>query len=78
MGRQWKWKLQNYSYKSPTTVFKLVLNIHYNGPHKAMFGIFKILSLRFLMFFFFPKIFKFTFVPYGETKNLSNLENERL
>ncbi len=45
------------------------------GLHKTTLGIFEILNFQFLMFFF---NFKFTIVPYGETKNLNYPENERL
>ena len=66
------------SYKKQPKVFKLiVLNFPPNGPHKTMFGIWEILSFRFLMGFFFEN-FKFTIVAYGEIKHLSYLENEWL
>ena len=64
------------SYKSQPNAFKLFLNFLPNGPHKTTFGIFEILRLPFLIFFFFEN-FKSTIVPYRETKNLNYLENER-
>ena len=39
------------SYKSQPKAFKLFLNILPNGPHKTNFGIFEILSFRFLTIF---------------------------
>ncbi len=60
------------SYKSQPKAFKLFLNFLPNAPHKSTFGIFENSSLRFLMIFF--ENFKFTIVPYGETKNLNYLK----
>ncbi len=53
--------------------FKIFQNLLPNGPHKTTFGIFEILSLRFLFF----ENSKFTIVAYAEIKNLNYLENER-
>ncbi len=65
------------SYKLQPKVFKLFLNFLPNVLTKTLCGIFEILSLRFLMIFFFEN-FQFTNVPYGETKNLNYLKtNER-
>ncbi len=47
-----------------------------SGRHKTPFGIFEILSFRFLTFFF--QNFKFTIVAYGEIKNLNYLGSEIL
>ncbi len=41
-----------YSYESQPKVLKLVLNFPPNGPHRIMFGIFDILSFKFLIIFF--------------------------
>ncbi len=68
---------KRYSYKLQRKVFKLFLNFLPIGPHKITFGIFEILSFRFLTNFFFEN-FKFTIVPYGESINFNYLENERL
>ncbi len=40
------------SYKSQPKFLNLVLNFPPNGPHKNLFGIFEILSFRFLTIFF--------------------------
>ncbi len=37
-----------YSYKSQPKVFKRFLNFLTNGPHKNMFGIFRILKIEIL------------------------------
>ncbi len=52
--------LERYScYKSQTKVFKLVLNVPPNGPHKTTLGILGI---------FESPIFQFTIIPYRESK----------
>ena len=57
---------QRYSYKSQPKVLKLVLNFPPNGAHKTTFGIFEILSLRFLIQFRPPD---------GERGYMSNVWN---
>ena len=43
---------KRYSYKSQPKTFKLFLNFLSNGPHKTTFGIFEILKISILIFFF--------------------------
>ena len=57
-----------FSYKSQPKAFKLFLNFLINGPHKSMFGIFEILSLRFLTIFFFSKIANSPLYPIEKSK----------
>ena len=61
------------SYKSQPKVFKLLLNFPPNGPHKAMFGIFEILSFRFLTIFFS----EISNLPLQPMENLNYLEYEQ-
>ncbi len=66
-----------YSYKFQSKFWNLSWIFHsLHGPQKITFGIFEILSFRFLTIFFFQK-FHFPIVTYGEIKNLNCLENER-
>ncbi len=66
------------SYKSQPKAFKLFLNILPNGPHKTNFGIFEILSFRFLTIFCSRKFqIHYWKEVYGEIKNVNYLENER-
>ena len=58
---------KRFSYKSKPKGFKLVLNFPPNGPHKTTFGIFKILSFRFLTIFF-SKISNSPLQPMAEIK----------
>ena len=51
------------SYNSQPKAFKLFLNFLPNGPHKNTFGIFEILKIEMLMFFFFS--FSLTRDPIG-------------
>ncbi len=62
-----------HSLKSVFYPFKLFMHFLLSGPHESTFWIFEIFSFRFLTIF--KK--KSTIVPYGETKNLNYLENER-
>ncbi len=62
---------RNFSYKSQPNVFNLVLNFPPNGPHKTTFGMFEILSFRFLIFFF--ENFNFAIVAYEKIKSLNYL-----
>ena len=58
------------SYNSKSKIFKLVLNCSPNCPHKTTLAIFEILEFLIFNYFLFEE-FKFTIVPYGETKNLN-------
>ena len=60
------------SLKSPLNLFKLSLNFLLSFPHKST-----VLDFRNFKFPTFSDFFNFTVVPYGETKNLNYLENER-
>ena len=59
-------------FKSLLNYSKLLLNFLLSGPHKRT-----ILDFWNLEFPIFNEFFKFTIVPYLETKNLNYLENER-
>ncbi len=60
------------SIKSLLNLFKLFMNFLLSGPHKSTVLIF--INFEFLIF---NELLNFTNVPYGETKNLNYLENER-
>ena len=53
--------------------FKLFLNFLLISPDKST--VLDFLNLKFLIF---QEFLNFTIEPYGETKNLNHLENERL
>ncbi len=60
------------SLKSLLNHFNLFLNFLLSGSHKST-----VLDFWNFEFLIFKNFFNFTIVPYGETKNLNYLENER-
>ncbi len=53
----------------------ILLNVLLSGPHKRTTCILDFLNFEFTIF---DKFLKFSIVSYGETKNLTYLENEWL